>query len=557
MHKSATTILLVILSLLVNACNFPTERKSNPETPLPPPSSLVEAYPVDTIFQPFYESLGGLDKLGPAISPLIESGNIKSQYLESALMVYDPSAAISERYHLEALGVMQGISEPPIPDPGRPEERYVNGHVIYPDFVPFYDDMGGAHIIGRPLTEARHNPEQQRIEQYFENLGLFRFVWDSPDTVRLLAYGAYACDQRCRYQPRVNNLPSLQGSLPEPFASEAARLGLETIGLTLSEPYRASDGRLEVIFENLVMTLESTEPAQVSTGMILRLWVPQIFYQGPIPPELPKRHLAGQLWLPMVLQINSNEPRMAIVKAVGSLWMPLVQHGLPPIRQETIRLKPIVEMVGIMRQPPAPQRDDPLMVFYPTEGTLGYHVPLFFDAMVKQIGGVEVTGKPIMEVRPFEEGKFRQCFTNLCLIFDTRASAGEQLTLEPIGEEYKARFYSGNEGKPKSKELGDLRMEVHEIPPYDFLEEGPEIQVTLSQDDQPLAGRELTLTLSMPNGSRQIYALAPTNELGQTFQVLPVIEAPFGFLVLYQVCYPEAPEPGLCLEENYMNFKLK
>jgi hypothetical protein len=515
MHRTATIILLVILSLLATACNFPTARKTKPETPLPPPSLLVEAYPVDTIFQPFYDSLGGSDRLGPAISPLIESGNIKSQYLESALMVYDPTAAISDRYHLEALGVMQGISEPPVPDPGRPGERYVNGHVIYPDFVPFYDDIGGAHIIGRPLTEARHNPEHQRIEQYFENLGLFRFVWDSPDTVRLLAYGAYACDQRCRYQPRVNNLPSLQE------ATGAVRIGGRPPGtrndrLTLSEPYRASDGKMEVVFENLVMTLEFTETDQVPTGMILRLWVPQVFYRGPIPAELPQHHLAGQLWLPMVLQINSNEPSMAIIKAVGSLWMPLVHHGLPPARREMISLRPIAELVGIVQQPPVPQRDDPLMVFYPVEGNLGYHVPLFFDAMVKQIGGVEVTGKPIMEVQSIGEGKFRQCFTNLCLIFDTRSSQGEQLTLEPIGKEYKARFYPVGESEPKSKELGDLRIEVREVPPFDFLVEGPEIQVTLSQDDQPLAGRELTLALSMPDGSRQIYALVPTNELGQT-----------------------------------------
>ena len=556
MPRTTATILLVILSLLANACNFPTTRTTKSKTPLPPASSLIEAYSVDPTFQSFYDSLGGSGRLGPAISPLIESGNIKSQYLESSLMVYDPSAALSDRYRLEALGVMLGISEPPIQDPGRPGEIFVNGHVIFPDFVPFYIGIGGARIVGRPLTEARHNPEQQRIEQYFENLVLYRFVWDSPDTVMLLAYGAYACDRRCRTQSQANNMPRLQGSLPEPFASEASRLGLQTTGLTLSKPYRASDGKIEVIFENLVMTIEAAKETHETSGMTLRLWVPQVFYRGPAPAEAPQYRVVGQLWLPLVVQINSNEPSVAIIRAVEALWIPLVQHGLLP-RQEHIRLRPIVELIGIERGSPVPKQDNPLMVFYPVEGNLGYHVPAFFDTFVKQIGGFEMTGRPIMEVQPLEEGKFRQCFTNICLNFNTQAAEDEKLTLEDIGSEYKKRFYPSKDTSPKSKVLDGLRMKVREIPPFDFLEEGPEIQVTLSQDNQPLAGRELTLALTLPDGSRQIYALTPTDELGQTSQLLPIIEAPFGFLVLYEVCYPDAPDPGLCLDDNYMIFKIK
>ena len=48
------------------------------------------------------------------------------------------------------------------------------------------------------------NYAQQRIEQYFENVGFYRNFSDPAGSVHLLAYGAASCAERCAYQPAVD-----------------------------------------------------------------------------------------------------------------------------------------------------------------------------------------------------------------------------------------------------------------------------------------------------------------------------------------------------------------
>ena len=48
--------------------------------------------------------------------------------------------------------------------------------------------------VGKPPTELHYNPETQRYEQYFENLGMYWLESEGPEHVRLLNYGAWKCD---------------------------------------------------------------------------------------------------------------------------------------------------------------------------------------------------------------------------------------------------------------------------------------------------------------------------------------------------------------------------
>ncbi|HLE53430.1 MAG TPA: hypothetical protein VI755_15295, partial [Anaerolineales bacterium] len=404
MPKSSPLIMLILLSVITAACNLPTRQKTASQVTQPPSNRLVEAYPVDSLFSEFYAFLGGESTLGPAISPLIESGNLRFQYTEAGMMEYDPLTTVSKRFRLAPLGIMLGVAEPPVPDPGKPEKRYLNGHVIYEAFEPIYERLGGARFVGRPLTEAHHNPEKRRIEQYFENLGFYQLEDDQTGKVYLLAYGAFVCDQQCRYQPPSAGVPGQIPYLPEPYASTMAHLGLDFVGLTLTQPYLAEDGKMEVIFQNVVMVLDTARRAEKSAiEFSFRTWLPEVILLGP--KRLPGEELSHseRTWLPLIVTIRPGDLKPVLMRVIPQVWLPLVVKS-DVLSLEKASLRPIVTLVGIQAQPPVSRRNDPRMVFYKVEGEKGYHVPVYFDAFLQQYGGLELAGRPITEVFPLKDG---------------------------------------------------------------------------------------------------------------------------------------------------------
>jgi hypothetical protein len=265
-----TTLAILISGLLV-ACSLPGYRDSSVGEDSGTLGARAGTYPVDPIFQEFYAYLGGGEVLGPAISPVHEEGGLRRQYVESGLMVYDPQATPSDRYRLAPLGKGFDLAEPRVPEPASTQGRYVAGHVIDPSFLPLYESLGGARFVGRPITEARHNPGKLRVEQHFENLGFYRLVDEPAGGAHLLAYGVLACDRSCRYSAQSAGIPELRPPLPEPFISQESILGLSFVGLTLSEPYEAPDGKLEVIFENIVLAAEPGAASSVIARPIVTL----------------------------------------------------------------------------------------------------------------------------------------------------------------------------------------------------------------------------------------------------------------------------------------------
>ena len=59
----------------------------------------------------------------------------------------------------------------------------------------------GLRFVGQPLTGVRFNAEKGRLEQYFEKMGFYTLTDDPQHTVRLLAYGSYACQEQCSPSP--------------------------------------------------------------------------------------------------------------------------------------------------------------------------------------------------------------------------------------------------------------------------------------------------------------------------------------------------------------------
>lgn len=249
------------------------------------PSVGIEApIPVDPLFAEFYAFFGGEAKLGPVISQANQVGSQVHQYVQAGLMVYDPEAPEAERYRWAPLGEGFEVREEPVTDPGG-DARFINGHTVYPGFEAKFDELGGVRFVGEPLFEARYSLAHGRIEQYFGNLGFYILDEDTAQEVRLIAYGAYACDERCRQLPPGYSLPELSPPLREPYRTKAAEFGLAFIGKTLTDARPGFDGKPEVVFENMVLAQKDNASSIITARPIVTTLGlsdgSPIRYQGP------------------------------------------------------------------------------------------------------------------------------------------------------------------------------------------------------------------------------------------------------------------------------------
>lgn len=218
-------------------------------------------FQVDALFLEFYNSLGGEEFLGHAISPIKRSDGKIEQYLETGLMVFNPQAVGTKRFQLASLGLELNILSSEQVVSINEKGRVINGIFVTSEFLEIYERLGGARFVGKPLTEARYNGEKQRKEQFFENLGLYQL--DGESRIRLMPYGVYVCDLDCRDKEIHASIPAKQPILPDPFLRKTLELGLDFVGKPLTGYHIAADGMQEVIFENLVLAASSESPEEV------------------------------------------------------------------------------------------------------------------------------------------------------------------------------------------------------------------------------------------------------------------------------------------------------
>lgn len=247
----------LLLALLLSAC---TEGLSTVS-----PGRASTTYPVETTFKEFFQTLGGEQVLGPAISALEIRDNLQCQFTERVLMCFNPAATDSSRFVLYPLGKELGIQEEAHPEAIAPEgARVVDGFTIYEKFWPLYDRLYGARYVGRPLTEMRINQDLQRVEQFFENVGFYQALGDPNGPVFLIPYGAYFCSGNC--SSHLNEYWSIVKSnlADQPFASTVARLGGPAVfGSLLLKPQIVEDGNLQQVYTNAIFYSPPDDSSQV------------------------------------------------------------------------------------------------------------------------------------------------------------------------------------------------------------------------------------------------------------------------------------------------------
>jgi len=250
---------IVPIMLLLSAC-------SSSGASFSPTITQESGVSVDPLFREFYEMLGGKDIIGPAISPTFSFANHTYQYTDKACMEYNPSAEEGEKFRLAALGLDLNLDDPPVAPPDEQNKVYINGHVVHDAFLSTFRNLGTKYA-GFPLSEVHYNAEKKRYEQYFANLGFYWNETDPPEEVKLLSYGAWKCDVHCRYTPPLESRIDLPTVLSSPsdeiFRQAVARLGSNLTGFDLSSPYTGDDGKIEKIYENIVLSYDPSSPGAI------------------------------------------------------------------------------------------------------------------------------------------------------------------------------------------------------------------------------------------------------------------------------------------------------
>jgi hypothetical protein len=146
--------------------------------------------------------------------------------------------------------------------------------------------------------------DRGRIEQYFENVGMYRLLSDPPNQVHLLAFGEWKCDAFCSYKGLENARVAPQPVFPEPLISSLARLGAGFTGRPLSEPYIADDGKLEQIYENVVVSADPSNLRMIA----LRPIPPEVGF--PPTPNVPKQEDDRMVFYPIEAGLGHHVPKV-------------------------------------------------------------------------------------------------------------------------------------------------------------------------------------------------------------------------------------------------------
>lgn len=264
--------ILILLAALLQACSNGLSAGNS--------ASVETGLPVDPVMREFYRALGGAETAGPAISNLFQSGSAYCQYAANFLMCYNPTLPESERYYLAALGAQMGVrDDPALIAP--PDSRVVGGYEIYAEFARQFDQFQGARYAGRPLTQLRYNESQNRIEQYFENIGFYRRLDVPAGQVQLIPYGRIECEQICQTGPELAAyaMPGGEADVPQVFTTQLMRIqGVQMIGQPLTTPYNTIDGGIEQVYERAVLyapdgdvTRMQFKPAPLILGLAFSL----------------------------------------------------------------------------------------------------------------------------------------------------------------------------------------------------------------------------------------------------------------------------------------------
>lgn len=452
-----------------------------------------------------------------------------------------------------------------------PEPTVVGAYAVDPLFREFYDHLGGASVIGPAISPSFESGNLRY--QYFQ-AACMEYDPSAPSSERFLL------------SPLGLEMNILEPAVAEPegekelyvaghiiyqgFTDMYHKLGgARFVGQPLTEVhYNPDKKRYEQYFENLGFFLLEGDPPQAVRLLAYGSWKCAEYCQVP-PPAV------NQIILPVISPGKMSELFAGIVSRLGPvltgfpLTPPyLAEDGLyeqvyeslvitiDPQNPANIVMRPLPEKIGILPGEPGSPNGLEDMVFWPTDGELGYNVPQAFFDFILQHGGQEVSGNPIGGLFRATDQVFRQCFTNYCLDYQMGPNVPDALRIHPapFGYPYKDLFYHEQDDNSfvQSQDLHQISLQVWEKYPFVASRQAQRIGVSLFEGNQPLSDVEPVLTLTMPDGSQQSYYFPPTAKDGQTTKRLDPISAPNGTLIPYEVCITSITGESFCVKDSFV-----
>ncbi len=564
-------------------------------------------YLVDPRFSELYERLHGEEVLGPPISGIkyVAGTNLEKQYFEGVVMVFDPDH--SPRYYLEPVGVDAGFSDLPNNAPENLGVRYLNGFIIPPEFSQFYDRMGGERWVGYPLTRARLNPEKNRIEQYFENMGFFRFEDDPPGTVYLMPYGLWKCAGECSQYPGVQNAGFSSSKMEEvksPFGEAIARFGTQFTGQTVTGAYQAEDGSIEQVFQNVVLYQDPASPLGTSLRPISDL-----LEKGNQQLQTREEGLEGYFreikegqgyYIPTYFMdfINryfgfeiSGEPisrleeiRAGVAQQCFQNYCLLYDEKADPDQQ--VRLLPLGQKYKeTFYENAQSPHSEPEVVTRQIQLDIWEQLPQISSQEYQQIGAcIHDEGMPLVNARAVVKVSTPDTGTKEYPFDPTDSGGCAFLTLDPIqaangtAVDYEVCFEGvgdadyckkdsyliwGNaeeqlmEGRVEevpqqaSQEIAPV-LDIWELYPQLSSQDTQEVGACIHQEGEPRPNLDTRLLLETPQNGVVTYEGSPTDQGGCTFFKLPPVDANNGETIPYQVCFINKYGEQFCERDSFL-----
>ena len=233
-----TIILVLLLAVLLSSCSL--EDLSGSVEP-----NRGRIHSVDKVFRNYYKQLGGKEMLGVGISEVITWDDHQCQYTEKVLMCLNQSQSQNEGYFLFPLGAMLPIQD---------QSSSIAETGIYSAFETLFKDLGGENTVGKPITTLQYNFQEDRIEQYFENIGFYQ-LFNDQSKIGLLSYGVFACEKECDYSPAKGTAVLFHADVVSlPFMMFISRFKeLDALGEPLTDAIQLQPGLIQQVYKNAVL----------------------------------------------------------------------------------------------------------------------------------------------------------------------------------------------------------------------------------------------------------------------------------------------------------------
>lgn len=249
--KKFFSLFLVVLMTTIALSGCGGSASVPTPTPIPGAAVLPEFLPTYAQIAQFFP--GGL---GRAQKPPENMGTFTRQIFEKGVLVYDPG---NDRVALQPVGYQQRQPEPPTTPAEGPGWVQIQGYWVPPAIAKTYNALG-SEVMGEPLSNYRYNPDQQRYEMYFANLGIYTLPNDPLEQVYLLPYGNWVLANESILDGESTPFPrAIIQNATEAFDELASRTDKVLTGEQLAAITTSPEGQIIRVYTNAIMVWNAEE----------------------------------------------------------------------------------------------------------------------------------------------------------------------------------------------------------------------------------------------------------------------------------------------------------